>query len=177
MHMQSIDGHVTETQVSRTQRAARRSWARARARGTAALLGAALVGTALLASAPSAAADGTTCPDLRAVNRGPEFSFSSIGTRCRRAFAIFGLEITVGTGNFCPATETVTPAHRECEPVPNSGTDCKATEAIEVRVRDCQCIVQYVPDFGAFSADCVCRYSGGAGFVWDHESVECDAGT
>ncbi len=130
----------------------------------------------LLAAAPTASAQISYCPDMRAVDRSQEITDSTAGMRCRLALSIFGLEIGFGPGGHCPATRTITPAHRECEFVRNAGTDCKPTEALEVVVLACDCVLQFDPVLVAFSADCNCRSWGTAGFVFDSESIHCDIG-
>ncbi len=129
-------------------------------------------GAALLGTAPEASAR-TNCPGLRAVNRAPVIVYSTNGVRCRRVFSIFGLQIGIGGGGFCPDTVTVTPAHRECESFANSNTDCEPVASVEVRVRTCTCVTQSYPDLGVSEAECSCIYSGSAGMVWDHETIAC----
>jgi hypothetical protein len=130
------------------------------------------LGGALITTGPSASAQ-SSCPGLRGVNRNPAILESMAGVRGERALSVLGLRISFGSGTFCPDTMTVTPAHRECEPVENSNTDCKATAPIEVRLRNCSCATKANADLGINQSNCVCRYAGDAGWVYDHETLPC----
>lgn len=129
----------------------------------------ALLVLALAATAPIAPAE---CPNQRAVNREGHWVFSTTGSRCRRVLVIFGAHIGLGS-NFCPDVKFWYPARRDCQVIPQSGTDCKTIGQVALERWECECSVLIDIDLGIAEQDCRCQQTAEDGLFDDHQTFAC----